>query len=208
MNNHHQLVPIGPPPLPPPPLNQPPIDINNYNDIPSIPVNALAIIDELRNQILALYHGTPQRLVLVYLNRNGGILHRPCTNANHVFRFTGIMRALKTARMLLSHNLTYTQRFYFYANELCDRNPDGIYRNQDESDADIIELADMTNLPRLALGFISNSQLILNFLAPYWVNAGYSVEDMWIRCHFGMLDMTVTANVHLTWVILIEDMGE
>lgn len=84
----------------------------------------------------------------------------------------------------------------------------------------------MANVPRVALGFTSDAkghfvgnfsatftiggvQYNQNFMAPTWVRAGYTTEDMWIRHHFGMMDINFWANVAvITWFILVEDMGK
>ena len=100
--------------------------------------------------------------------------------------------------------------------------------SQDESDNDIEELANMANIPRVALGFIVPEQswfigpftasypqngihFSQNFMVPTMAQNGYSVSDVWIRNEFDMLtnNITLVANVpSIVWAIFIEDQGK
>ena len=106
-------------------------------------------------------------------------------------------------------------------------NPNGIYTSQSESDNDIEELANMANVPRVALGFIAcdeswfigqftasfslnGNNFSQNFMTPTWTQNGYSVSDVWIRNEFNMLanSITLVANVQsIEWAIFVEDQG-
>ncbi|KAL9189980.1 hypothetical protein ACHAXT_009655 [Thalassiosira profunda] len=228
---------------------------NNYNHYNILGDN---VIEDLRNPqtALSILDEMSQWVTTAAAPHNGASLEMPHLNqtGGRVMIFTGQRGMEIYTRMLLVLNQArenlqggnpqggggatldmvdeMTQRDFYYDNEYHEfYNEDGLYTEQKTSDGDIVRLANLVNLPRVALGFISSrpqgsvfgafrvtleqpgfGQLVFDMGVPFLDRCGYPITDCWIRLSFNMVAITLAATnavagVQLMWIIAIEDMG-